>query len=263
MRTLTKVAIPLLLALASTAHAQTADEHASRATRFYNLQDWPNALKEYREAYAADPKPETLWSIAQVQRLSGDCRGAIFTYKAYMRGASSGGANAAQDLITKCEATIAAQERAAERATETTTASPQTPHEITATPTTPTTPPPPVTPQKPEKPAPPGPWILDPLGDVLGVVGLGGLVTGGVFLVLGNVGMGQTSQAATYQTYDHNVDVARTQQQVGVAVAIGGAVFAGLAVWRFAVVAGRNKKEAAVSLTPMVGGGYASYSMRF
>lgn len=106
-----------LVALAPSARAQSADEHLARALTFYNLQDWPHALAEYKEAYAIAANPDVLWSIAQVERLSGDCRGAIFTYKAYARGASARGAGAAQELIAKCEATLVAQEKAADAAT--------------------------------------------------------------------------------------------------------------------------------------------------
>ena len=94
----------LLLALASApALADEASDHADRATRAYNLQDWNTALAEYRKAYQLDPKPETLWAIAQTQRLSGDCRSAVLTYKAYIRGASAAGANAAEAWVHKCD----------------------------------------------------------------------------------------------------------------------------------------------------------------
>ena len=245
------LAVLVVLSSASLAYADDAQEHVSKGTRFYNIQDWSNALKEYKTAYAADPKPETLWAIAQTQRLSGDCRSAILTYKAFMRTASTAGANAADELVKKCESDLAAQQRAVE--------APPPPPQQQTTQATQTPPPPPTV--RVEKKTP-TPWILDPLGDVLGVIGLGGLVTGGVFLVVGNVGMSDTAKAATYQAYDHSVDVARVQQQVGVGVAIGGAVFTGLAIWRWVAVANRNKRES-VSLSPLPGGAFASYSMRF
>jgi len=194
-----------VIGVAAPARADDAQEHIQKGTRFYNIEDWPNALKEYKEAYAIDPKPELLWSIAQVQRLSGDCRSAIFTYKAYMRGASSAGANAAQEFITKCEATIAEQQKAVEALQTppktTTTAPPTVTLRVQQTP-----PPPP--------PSEPRPWALDPLGDVLFIVGVGGLAVGGTFLAVGDSDMSATAQKPTYQQYDHAVDVARGEQEV-------------------------------------------------
>ena len=241
-----------LVALAPSARAQSADEHLARAMTFYNLQDWPHALAEYKEAYAISANADVLWSIAQVERLSGDCRGAIFTYKAYARGASARGANAAQELIAKCEATLVAEEKAAQAATASRASAPP----VVVAPRTPS----PLTQAKPKSPTP---WIFDPLGNALGVVALGALATGTTLLTLGNVAMGEAARAGSYQAYDLEVAAARTQQQIGVAFAIGGAAFAGLALWRFAIVAARHAKSDAptVALTPFPGG--AGWAVRF
>jgi hypothetical protein len=261
MTTLAKIAAPalaaLVLAAASPARAQSGDDHVARAHRFYDLQDWPHALAEYRQAYATDPKPETLWAIAQVQRLSGDCRGAVLSYEAFMRGASDSAALAARGLIAKCRETLAEQRRAATAARAASTPTPHAAHAAS-------TPPPPAAHAAP-RPERPAPWILDPFGDVLGVASVGALTTGVVFLALGNLAMAATSEAGSYQTYDHDVAVARTQQQIGVGLTIGGAVLAGLAVWRFAVVAHHGAKREAVSLTvtPTPGGAFTACSVRF
>ena len=229
----------LALFVATSAHAQTTDEHVARATRFYNLQDWPKALQEYKTAYRDDPRPELLWSIAQVERLSGDCRSAIFTYEAYARGASASGAAAARDLIDKCRATLAASDRAVAPKKEARAAPP---------------PPRPIAKQK--------PWILDPLGDVLALVAFGGLASGTALLTLGNFGIAASSSAPTYQAYDRAVVVAHTEQQIGVGLAIGGCAFAGLALWRFVVVSSRARHEmSTVVVAPAPGG--ASLTVRF
>ena len=250
MRTLAKLApAALVFALSAAAQAQTpADEHTARATRAYNLQDWPSALAEFKAAYAIDPKPELLWSIAQVQRLGGDCRSAILTYQAYIRGASASGANAAQTLVAKCQATLAEQKQAALAAEA---------------------PPPRVVvvrvPAPAAKPAK-RPWYADPLGDVLGAVALGALATGAVFLTAGNVAMAAAPDVSSYRAYDRAVADARAQQEVGVGVAIGGAALVGLAIWRFVFLAShRAKKEAtpSVGLAPLPGGAMGTWSVRF
>ena len=251
MRMLAKLApAALVFALASTAHAQTpsADEHTARATRAYNLQDWPSALAEFKAAYAIDPKPELLWSIAQVQRLGGDCRSAILTYQAYIRGASASGANAAQALVAKCQSTLAEQKQAALAAQA---------------------PPPRVVVVRVPAPAPKPvsrPWYLDPLGDVLGALALGGLVTGAVFLTAGNVAMAAAPNVSSYQQYDRAVADARAQQELGVGVAIGVAALAGLAIWRFVFLASHRAKPEAtpsVGLAPLPGGAMGTWSVRF
>jgi hypothetical protein len=70
--------------------AASAKDHYDRGMIFYNVQDWPSAVRELRAAYEADPKPEYLYSLAQAQRLSGDCASAILTYRAFMRGEGGG-----------------------------------------------------------------------------------------------------------------------------------------------------------------------------
>jgi len=242
------------LSLAHGAAAQSSDdaaEHASKATRAYNIQDWSNALKEFREAYSLDPKPQYLWAMAQTQRLSGDCRSAMLTYKAYQRTASAEQYSQAQEWINKCQAEISEQERLLQQQQQPQSQQQQQPQ------------PPP----QPEKPKEHGPWILDPLGDVLLVLGVGGLAVGGVFLGVGNSDMSATASLPTYQQYDKAVDSARNEQVIGLAVLGGGALFAALAVWRFAAVGARNAKEKAgaqsVGLLPQPGGGFVSYRLSF
>jgi hypothetical protein len=252
----------LVLGVAHGAAAQTDDstDHANKATRAYNIQDWSNALKEFREAYRLDPKPQYLWAMAQTQRLSGDCRGATLTYKAYQRTASAEQYNQAQEWINKCQAEIAEQERLLQQQQQ---QPPPTQHAESPQP------PPQAAPPKaePEKPKEHGPWILDPLGDVLLVIGVGGLAVGGVFLGVGNSDMSATASLPTYQQYDKAVDSAATEQTIGVIALAGGAVFAALAVWRFAAVGSHNAKEKAatpsVGLVPQPGGAYVSYRLSF
>lgn len=251
-----------LLTLAPAARAgdnPNAQAHLAKATAHYNLQEWKAAIDEYRAAYQLDPNPQTLFPIAQAQRMSGDCRSAILSYRAYIRGASASGAHAAEDLVKECQKTIDEQDRAAKAALE----PPRTPDVKKETPATP----PSSAPAVKQAPAAPGPWILDPLGDVLVVVGVGGLAVGGTLLTLGNVAMGGSAAKPDYRAYDLAVDAASVQQTAGVVALIGGGVFAGLAVWRFIAVANRNARERTalqgLSVSPGPGGGSVSYQARF
>jgi tetratricopeptide (TPR) repeat protein len=250
----------------SLALADDAAEHITKATAYYNIQDWQHALDEYKQAYTLDPRPDTLWAIAQTQRLSGDCRGAIMTYKAYMRGASAAGANAAQEQINKCTTDLEAQQRAIDAALSKPTPEPKPlpPPQPQPTPTpvaAPTPPPPAPAPQKPRH------WALDPLGDTLFVVGLGGLVTGGVYLTLGNLGMSSAADKPTSGEYLDATSTARTEQKIGAVATIGGAVFATLAIWRFSSVASSNhraeKRQDGLSVVPQRGGAFATYVLSF
>jgi len=238
------------------ARADEAQDHVDRATRAYNVQDWPTALREYKQAYELDPKPETLWSIAQTQRLSGDCRGAILTYRAYLRGASSAGANAAENWIKQCQTTLDAQQKAIDDSMKPEPAKP------------------PVAQPQPEPQPQPQPvhpkaehrsWLLDPLGDTLAVVGLAGLAGGSYYLLAGNSDMSAASGKSNYQQYSKAVDNATSEQHVGDIALIGGAVFAALATWRYISVASRGSDEAMQSFAPVVvpGGAIVTYGGSF
>jgi hypothetical protein len=102
------------LAPARAEESLTAAEHASQAQAAYDVQDWATAVREYRAAYLLDRKPEYLWAIAQTLRMSEDFSGAIKAYQAYRRseGVSAAQANAAEMMITKCEAEVAKREAA-------------------------------------------------------------------------------------------------------------------------------------------------------
>jgi len=245
----------LLAALATPAFADDAADHLAKASRAYDIQDWTSALAEFKAAYTLDAKPETLWSIAQTQRLSGDCRGAILTYKAFMRGSSATAANAASDWIKKCESDLDAQQRAADAAA----AAANRP--VTSAAPVVIAPPQPQPAKAPKPPPAPRPWYFDPLGDVTFVVGVGALAGGATFLVLGDLHMGDASSQPTAGAYAKAVDSAQSQQTLGLGLAAGGAVLTALSVWRFHSVASRPHEHLAV--VPSRGGVFATYGFSF
>jgi type IV secretory pathway VirB10-like protein len=262
-----------VLAVSAVAFADDATDHFAKGTRFYNIQDWTNALKEYREAYTLDPKPETLWAIAQTQRLSGDCRGAILTYKAFMRTASTNGANAAMEWIKTCEADLDAQRKAIDAAT--TTPPPTEPKPTKPTPPPPTTTPPPTPPPNPPPTvAPPAPApvpashrsaVLDPLGDVLLVVGVGGLAVGAAYVAAGTSDANNAPNAATVAGWHHDADAATRDQELGAIAGGVGVVCTALAIWRFIGVSRANTaaEHASIGIAPASGGALAWFRSSF
>jgi len=251
MKHLVLVTTTLALLAPAIASADDVGDHVDKGTRFYNLQDWANALKEYKQAYALDPRPETLWAIAQTQRLAGDCRSAILTYKAYARGASAAGENAAEDAIKQCQADLGARQHAVDSIS----AEPARPVAVASTPPTPT----------PPAPQPPRPWFRDPLGDTLFVAGAVGVLGGGTFFVLGELHMRDAASDPTWGGYRSATTRAGTDQAIGAIAAAGGAVCVGLAIWRFAAIKGREPDEhqPAIAIGPTSGGAFASYTTSF
>jgi hypothetical protein len=260
------VTLALVLAISHLAHADEAADHLAKATSAYNIQDWAAALAEYREAYRIDPNPKTLWSIAQTQRLSGDCRGAILTYKAYVRGASTAGANAATEHIKTCQADLDAQQHAIDAAVIPPKPEPAAPSPEPAKPVPVKADVDPAVRVEPASQPPhdtaPRSWIRDPLGDVLFVVGVGGLATGATFLVLGASHLGGAPDQATSGAYDRAVSDGHSDRTIGFVTGAVGAVAVGLAIWRFASI-GTTREDAHVGVVPARGGAFASYTSRF
>lgn len=213
--------------------ASPAAVHAKKAGVAYNLADWKTAIAEYRAAYAADQKAAYLFGLAQSQRMSGDCAGAIDSYKAFKRAAvSANQATAAELLITKCQAQIEQQKANAAMArakAEKSTAAKQPASGATAQPATATkskTPPP-----APEKPTP---WYEDAFGHVLFIAGAGATVAGAVFLASGNSDV--NSKNGSYSAVKAQHDSGKKKQVLGVGgLVVGGALIAG-AILRYALV---------------------------
>jgi len=252
----TIIATAFLLATSATAFADDSADHIMRGTRYYNIQEWTSALREYKDAYALDPRPDTLWAIAQTQRLSGDCRGAILTYKAYVRGASNTGANAAMEWIRSCEADLDAQRRAADA-----TVAPATQARPAAT-AAPAAPPA-------RSPARARSWRFDPLGDVLLIAGVGGLATGATLVAMATVDLHRAPSSPTAGDYARAIHSGRRDRLIGAVSGGAGALCLGAAIWRFASVASSNRNREretaaqALGVTLTRGGAVASYAASF
>lgn len=82
---------PLLRALmfvaltATAASADPGDDAYQRGRQHYDLQEWDQAIAEFKEAYRLRSDAASLFNIAQSYRLKGECAEAASFYKTYRR----------------------------------------------------------------------------------------------------------------------------------------------------------------------------------
>jgi tetratricopeptide (TPR) repeat protein len=116
------VAVPPLRA----AEAQETDNSAmprakalfQRAERYFFIGEFKRALDLYNEAFRTRPLPGFLFNIGQCQRKLGDCKRAIFNFKQYLlHQPDAPNRGVAEQLIALCEAKIASDREARQRAT--------------------------------------------------------------------------------------------------------------------------------------------------
>src|SRR5262245_41044669 len=107
------LAVSVLAAAAGVAVADPAAEakaHREQGLRRYNTQDYEGAIKEWRQAYVLAPDPDTLFAIGQAQRLMGDCKAAVVTYRTALRDVSGGKQRVEIEQVIKvCEDKLAAE----------------------------------------------------------------------------------------------------------------------------------------------------------
>ena len=74
------LAIAMVLLGAGTARAEDPDELRGQGLDLYKAGKYAEAAKVYARLYKLDNKPETLFTLAQSERLSGDCKSATEHY---------------------------------------------------------------------------------------------------------------------------------------------------------------------------------------
>ncbi len=223
-----------------------AKEHFELGTRHYNLQEWQEAIKEYKEAYRLSPRPGFLWAIAQSQRLGDDCEAAIKSYQAFLRSnPSAQQSSLAWEFIATCQTELAEKKEA------------QAPPKVEEPPakkeTKETKPAPPPPAPAPPPPAPSPRWYADWLGHTLVVGGVAAGIAGGVALGLGNGSIGEANAATDYATFERSKDSGTTLQQWGMVGIVAGSVLAAGGVIRYVMVERRAEKKSEVAL-PIVSG---------
>jgi len=205
--------------------AVTAAEHGRRARIAYDIQRYGDAAAELRAAYALDPRPEYLYTLAQALRLGGRCPAAVQAYGAYLRtGPTPRQAEYARRNIARCGGPRAGAP-AADPAHAAILSTPAPARRTSAAP----------------------PWYADALG--LALCGGGVVVgaTGGALLWRGREQSQRTNDATTYDEFTDNVGGERWQVAGAVAASVG-ALLIGAGVTRF-VLRGR-REQAALVLAP-------------
>lgn len=209
-----------------------ARTHLNRGHAHYDLQEWDEAIKDYKAGYLLDPRPEFLWAIAQSQRQSGDCKSAIGSYRAFLRTHPTPGQESAADArISECQNALDAKSAPAASASGTASAgsSPSTAATVAS-------PLPPRRQQAPIPPTVPSSRYVDPLGHTLfwsGVVVAG---ASAFVLVWANREVSSAPTAATYGDALAQSNRARPWQAAGVTGLVTGGLLSALGALRFATV---------------------------
>jgi tetratricopeptide repeat protein len=73
------------VARADDATAAAAREHYQKATSYYDLGKYPEAIKEFEAAYEIKNDPALLYNLAQSNRLAGNAEQALHFYRTYLR----------------------------------------------------------------------------------------------------------------------------------------------------------------------------------
>lgn len=204
---------PLYAAAAPAAMDPEAKERFERGLAGYTAQEYANAVKDFRIAYALDPRPEILFAWAQAERKYGRCSQATKLYTRFLKSRPSeqqaGAARTGIDLCKDQPDTTPGDPEDAE------------PEEK------------PVVEEKPPEPEPePPPPPPRPRVDVVGIsllgVGVALGATGGALLGVGENKAKQLGDVTTYEAYSDGVGQVRTLRIAGSVLAgVGGALIIG------------------------------------
>ena len=230
-----KLAVLAALTAVAAARPAAADSSADlmkAGIALYKAGKYADAAAKLKQAYAIDHKPETLFALAQAERLSGDCAAAAPHYHQVIEQVSDFNvAKLVQQNLSLCEKDL-----------------PEPPAPAVAAPPAP----------------PPPPKIItktvvrevrhtDPLAVTLIGAGALALGAGGGLLVAGNGDLDAAQRARTLD--DHDTLASRgSRDQVLAAIAAGaGVALVGVGVFRWAHAGAAPRTEVAV--VPALGGG--------
>jgi tetratricopeptide (TPR) repeat protein len=238
--------------------------HYEQGMSHYQLGEFPQAIDEFKIAYAASRAPGLLFNLAQASRLAKQYDQALFFYRSYLRARPDAPNRAdVEARILELEP-LAAAEKRREAAPETTTP----PSETTTMPPAPT-PPPAATVNTilglPPLAARPRNGKRERIAGL--VTGGAGLLTLGLGIYFGTQALDAQNKLAGVANWDapaqslyrngHDDAIAATTLYVagGVAVAAGAALY--LWGWR------RDVQARRFAIAPLPGGAHASFSCAF
>jgi tetratricopeptide (TPR) repeat protein len=200
----------------------------------YNVGEYDKAIDEFKRAYLISKTPALLFNIAQAQRLKGDCKEALQSYKAYLRADPSANRQKIDARIAEMEKCV--KEKPEPTPTPTPEPKPEPPptQPVQVTPVQPT--PPPAERQRPSK--------VPPL-----LLGAGGLVVAGVgtaLLISVNGDVGDLQNSCSPHCDPKTWSDLPTRADIGyVLVGVGAAAVAGSVVWWYL----RDREETSYSRT--------------
>lgn len=201
--------VPLHAAAPATMDPE-AKERLDRGLADYTAKEYASAIKDFRLAYALDPRPDILFAWAQAERMYGRCSQATKLYARFLKSKpSEQQAEAARTGIGRCEGQP-----------DTAPVDPEDlePEEKSVAEEKPPEP-------EPEPPPPPPPPRIDAVGIGLMSVGAALGVTGGVLVGVGEHKARQLGDAPTYDAYADGVGPVRSLRLAGgVLAGVGGAL---------------------------------------
>src|SRR5581483_9031596 len=189
-----------------------------RGLRSYAVGKYAEAIESFRAGYQIDPRPDFLYALAQAERMSGDCRGAVAAYRAFLRTSPpEKAAVSARQNLERCEAPLAAEPPSTTSGANTTTTNGANAMTTAAAPA--------LAPRLAD--APRRPWYRDPAGDVLGALGLAAVGTGGALWGVGEAGVQSANASTRYDQFAGGPNAERERTIGIVGVAVGGALLVG------------------------------------
>ncbi len=271
-----RLSISLALLLAATSPSLADDKAKAKALyeeglKHYNLAEWNDAIKSWKEAYLVSKKPLLLFNIGQAYRLSGDCKQAMVFYDSYQR-EEPNPKNAAE--LEEALALCAKQpDKPADKVLT-------KPADKVADKTIVTTTPPPVE-SKPivvaQKPEPVAPTEPVDSGETTTGGGLRkvGIVVGGAGVVMGGLAiyfaLDASSAASDLDGYtgewgQEQIDLeAKGERSATLGKVLGGVGIAAIAAGgvMFAIGGPKSVESSGVAIAPTRGGAAFSWSTRF
>jgi tetratricopeptide (TPR) repeat protein len=223
-----------------------ARRHLERGLRLYDVQQYAEAIEEFRAGYTRDPRREFLYALGQAERQRGNCKGAIAAYESFLRtdpDRKRGGL--ARRNIARCQAAL----QPAPLPASLPTPAPAGPAGPASQPTEPAHVSPPTSPRVDAGSRRP-PWYRDWVGHSLCAVGIAALVSGGLVFRSGRHAVDAAWSTHDYSDFDARVgamDVAYTKQQAGLATMIAGGALVAAGVVRFLLRGSAERRRPTLS----------------
>jgi hypothetical protein len=259
---LVSISIVFAAQRASADDAKAAAEHIATAKKAFAEARYADAIAEFRAANALQPDPKLLYSIAQAQRMSGDCASAITTYEEVVKAKAD--AKADPKLVEFSEANIVrCKEQIAKEPVKEPIKEPikEPVKEPVKEPLTGALPP--SNPPQIERRDGEGSWTGDWLGHGLVAGGVGVAVVGTVLWIGGRNAAKAVNDATDHATFIEKRDAAssaKSKQAIGIAMGVAGA---GLVVGGIVHYKMSGKREVAVGAAPTRGGAAIAARIRF